>query len=63
MLFFFPYRPIKVMAGIYQVLMQVGIMLTGNYNFFNLLSITMFLNSLFGDPDNRNSAQHAVALR
>ena len=41
-LFFFPRRP-RILACILQVLLQTTIILTGNYNFFNLLTITLCL--------------------
>lgn len=40
-LFFFPVRSVRIVAFCSQVFLQVGIILTGNYNFFNLLTIVL----------------------
>jgi len=48
--FFFMFsRRIKIFGGILQNLLQIGIIFTGNYNFFNLLTIVLNLSN-FDDP-------------
>eukprot|EP00794_Sanderia_malayensis_P009003 gene9003-9965_t len=42
-LFFFPLRSVRIFAFFAQVLFQVLIILTGNYNFFNILTIVLCL--------------------
>ncbi|XP_040894593.1 lipase maturation factor 2a [Toxotes jaculatrix] len=66
LLFFSPLRRLRLGAFYLQVLLQVLIILSGNYNFFNLLTLTLCL-SLLDDqhvrfwlrkadkPDNNNS--------
>ncbi|XP_069702878.1 lipase maturation factor 2-like isoform X1 [Periplaneta americana] len=41
LLFFFPVRSVRVVAFFCQVFLQVAIIVTGNYNFFNLLTIVL----------------------
>ncbi|CAD8173296.1 unnamed protein product [Paramecium pentaurelia] len=41
--FYFPTRFMRIFGFILQFIMQIGIILTGNYNFFNLLSIVLTL--------------------
>ncbi|CAD7702329.1 unnamed protein product [Ostreobium quekettii] len=43
-----PLRPIRLFAAALQILFQVAIILTGNYTFFNILTIALCL-SLFDD--------------
>ncbi|XP_067656214.1 lipase maturation factor 2-like [Haliotis asinina] len=45
-LFFAPVRSLRVVAFYAQVLLQVLIILTGNYNFFNLLTIVLCISLL-----------------
>uniref|UniRef100_A0A2P2I687 Lipase maturation factor n=1 Tax=Hirondellea gigas TaxID=1518452 RepID=A0A2P2I687_9CRUS len=45
-LFFSPLRSHRLLAFYGQVLLQVAIILTGNYNFFNLLTLTLCLTLL-----------------
>ncbi|KAG9340033.1 hypothetical protein JZ751_022144 [Albula glossodonta] len=52
-LFFSPVRCMRLGAFYMQVLLQVLIILTGNYNFFNLLTITLCFSLL--DDDHVNS--------
>ena len=44
-LFFLPIRSLRITAGMYQVLLQLLIILSGNYNFFNLLTIIINLSN------------------
>ncbi|XP_070828232.1 lipase maturation factor 2a [Chaetodon trifascialis] len=46
LLFFSPLRRLRLFAFYLQVLLQVLIILTGNYNFFNLLTLTLCLSLL-----------------
>ncbi|XP_034032495.1 lipase maturation factor 2a [Thalassophryne amazonica] len=46
LLFFSPLRRLRLGAFYMQVLLQVLIILTGNYNFFNLLTLTLCLSLL-----------------
>lgn len=48
-LFFAPIRHLRKFAFYTQVLLQIGIILTGNYNFFNLLTITLCVSLLDDD--------------
>eukprot|EP00795_Rhopilema_esculentum_P008972 gene8972-16613_t len=45
-LFFLPWRSARIFSFFAQVLLQILIILTGNYNFFNLLTITLCLSLL-----------------
>ncbi|XP_063217415.1 lipase maturation factor 2-like [Bacillus rossius redtenbacheri] len=45
-LFFFPLRTVRITGFYLQVLLQVCIILTGNYNFFNLLTICLCVSLL-----------------
>ncbi|XP_008297935.1 lipase maturation factor 2a [Stegastes partitus] len=45
-LFFSPLRRLRLGAFYFQVLLQVFIILSGNYNFFNLLTLTLCLSLL-----------------
>lgn len=40
-LFYSPYRPLRITGAVLNILMQLNIMVSGNYNFFNMLSILM----------------------
>lgn len=42
--FFLPIRPVRYIAFYLQVFLQVAIIATGNYNFFNLLTIVLCLS-------------------
>ncbi|XP_071830736.1 lipase maturation factor 2-like isoform X2 [Apostichopus japonicus] len=55
-LFFSPIRNLKMFAFWLQVIFQIAIILTGNYNFFNLLTITLCI-SLLDDEDLGYSTQ------
>nr|XP_018671948.1 lipase maturation factor 2-like [Ciona intestinalis] len=71
--FFVPLRPLRLFAGYAQIFLMVAIYLTGNYNFFNILTVVLCL-SLFDDnhlsflsrclsfekKDNRNPPQNEV---
>lgn len=48
-LFFFPLRQVRIIAFLIQVFLQIGIILTGNYNFFNYLTIVLCLSLLDDD--------------
>ncbi|ESO91574.1 hypothetical protein LOTGIDRAFT_204109 [Lottia gigantea] len=56
-LFFAPARGLRLFAFWAQVLLQVAIILTGNYNFFNLLTLTLCVSLLddkfFGQVDKK----------
>ncbi len=41
LLFFVPVRSLRLLGFLAQVLLQLLIIATGNYNFFNLLTITL----------------------
>lgn len=43
---YFPLRSLRIYGFLLQLMMQISIMMTGNYNFFNLLSITITLSVL-----------------
>ncbi|KAK6644938.1 hypothetical protein RUM43_001214 [Polyplax serrata] len=45
-LFFFPLRSVRIVGFFFQVLLQVLIITTGNYNFFNFLTIILSLSLL-----------------
>lgn len=47
--FFIPLKAVRIIAFVLQVFLQVSIILTGNYNFFNLLTITLSLSLLDDD--------------
>ncbi|XP_049810816.1 lipase maturation factor 2-like [Schistocerca nitens] len=49
LLFFVPVRSVRVVAFYIQLFLQVCIILTGNYNFFNLLTIVLCLSLLDDD--------------
>ena len=44
LLFFLPVRSLRILAFLSQILLQVLIIITGNYNFFNLLTITLSMS-------------------
>ena len=44
-----PFRELRVVNGTFQFLLQAGIAATGNYNFFNLLTIVLNLTSFDDD--------------
>uniref|UniRef100_A0ACB8EFP4 Lipase maturation factor 2 n=2 Tax=Sphaerodactylus townsendi TaxID=933632 RepID=A0ACB8EFP4_9SAUR len=48
-LFFVPVRRLRLFAFYCQILLQVLIVLTGNYNFFNLLTVTLCFSLLDDD--------------
>ncbi|XP_029157826.1 lipase maturation factor 2-like [Nylanderia fulva] len=45
-LFFFPIRKVRIVAFYLQVLLQICIIATGNYNFFNFLTICLCISLL-----------------
>lgn len=47
-LFYAPSRRLRIFSSIAQILLQINIILTGNYNFFNFLTIVLSI-SLFDD--------------
>lgn len=47
--FFVPFKAVRNVAFLLQVFLQINIILTGNYNFFNLLTITLSLSLLDDD--------------
>jgi hypothetical protein len=50
LLFFLPLRSLKVFSFACQVLLQVAIIVSGNYNFFNLLTISLCFSLLYQQP-------------
>ncbi|CAH2275349.1 lipase maturation factor 2 [Pelobates cultripes] len=56
-LFFFPSRRLRLFSFYTQILLQVLIILTGNYNFFNLLTIVLCLSLL--DDQHLTSTQQS----
>ncbi|XP_055935289.1 lipase maturation factor 2-like [Argiope bruennichi] len=70
-LFFAPVRSLRLFSFYSQVFFQILIILTGNYNFFNLLTIVMclslvdddFLLSLVGRPAPASKSTGGTALR
>ncbi|KAJ9576239.1 hypothetical protein L9F63_006901 [Diploptera punctata] len=46
LLFFVPIRSVRIIAFYLQVFLQVAIILTGNYNFFNLITIVLCISLL-----------------
>lgn len=43
LLFYAPFRSLRIYSGIRQNILMIAIMMTGNYNFFNLLTMTINL--------------------
>ncbi|KFM58153.1 Lipase maturation factor 2, partial [Stegodyphus mimosarum] len=70
-LFFSPIRSLRLFSFYAQVFFQILIILTGNFNFFNLLTIVMclslvdddFLLSLVGRPVPVSKSSNGTALR
>ncbi|XP_059468984.1 lipase maturation factor 2-like [Neocloeon triangulifer] len=64
--FFIPIRAIQYTAFYLQILLQVTIMLTGNYNFFNLITIVLCISLvddhffLYKEPTNPKSKKQAL---
>ncbi|KDR11021.1 lipase maturation factor 2-like [Zootermopsis nevadensis] len=56
-LFFFPVRSVRIVAFFLQVLLQIAIILTGNYNFFNILTIVLCISLLDDDVFYRRRLQ------
>ncbi|CAH8547195.1 unnamed protein product [Schistosoma bovis] len=52
LLFFVPFRTTRLVSFYSQVLLQLSIILTGNYNFFNLLTIALCYSLLKDDDFN-----------
>lgn len=48
-LFFFPLRGVRITAFYLEVFLQICIILTGNYNFFNILTIVLCISLLDDD--------------
>lgn len=48
-LFFFPVRSVRLLSFYVQIFLQICIILTGNYNFFNFLTITLCISLLDDD--------------
>lgn len=46
---------IRKFAGSLQILLQIGIIITGNYNFFNVLTIALMMPSFVNDLDENKS--------
>ncbi|GBG29297.1 Lipase maturation factor 2 [Hondaea fermentalgiana] len=55
-----PFRTARILGFLLQVILQIGIMLTGNYNFFNILTVVLCLSLLA--PDVVASSQGSAAL-
>ena len=64
-LFFAPTAALRKLTAVCQVFLMVNIMLTGNYNFFNLLYIGLCLsladNSWLERQDSRRTSSHPAA--
>ncbi|CAH8486749.1 unnamed protein product [Dicrocoelium dendriticum] len=60
LLFFVPLKPVRLFCFYSQVLLQVFIILTGNYNFFNLLTIALCYSLLTDDDFHSNGYQQFV---
>ncbi|RZC35518.1 lipase maturation factor 2, partial [Asbolus verrucosus] len=45
-LFFVPIRAVRITGFVIQILLQISVVLTGNYNFTNLLMVTLLLSLL-----------------
>ncbi|XP_018403720.1 PREDICTED: lipase maturation factor 2-like [Cyphomyrmex costatus] len=62
LLFFFPNRKVRVIAFYLQILLQVCIIATGNYNFFNFLTICLCISLLddqfFYKRKSKNNKSH-----
>lgn len=58
-LFFAPIKHLRRFAFYSQLLLQIGIILTGNYNFFNLLTITLCVSLLDDDFFQKRKARHS----
>jgi uncharacterized membrane protein YphA (DoxX/SURF4 family) len=58
--FFLPIRPVRYIAFYLQVFLQVTIMATGNYNFFNLLTIVLCLSLVDDEFFNRQPQKGRV---
>ncbi|CAH8498576.1 unnamed protein product [Schistosoma turkestanicum] len=52
LLFFLPFRTTRLVSFYSQILLQLSIILTGNYNFFNLLTIALCYSLLKDDDFN-----------
>ncbi|XP_050408218.1 lipase maturation factor 2 isoform X2 [Patella vulgata] len=66
-LFFAPVRSLRIFAFFAQLLLQVCIIITGNYNFFNLLTITLCIplldDKFFGERESRKKKGSWSVLR
>ncbi|XP_042907628.1 lipase maturation factor 2 [Parasteatoda tepidariorum] len=70
-LFFAPIRSLRIFSFYAQIFFQILIILTGNFNFFNILTIVMclslvdddFLLSLVGRPTPTSKSSSGAALR
>ncbi len=51
---------VRKFTGSLQVLLQLGIMITGNYNFFNILTIALMMPSFANDVDENNNSNNDV---
>ena len=64
LMFFLPLRGVRIFSFLSQVLLQLAIIATGNYNFFNLLTITLCFSLLeSGSSDDDKSSIHRPPLR
>ncbi|KAF7496486.1 Lipase maturation factor 2 [Sarcoptes scabiei] len=62
-IFFTPFKSFQILAFLSQILLQIAIFLTGNYNFFNMLtmilSITLLSDDLFRRKRIANQSTHS----
>ena len=58
LMFFLPLRSVRIFSFLSQVLLQLAIIATGNYNFFNLLAITLSFSLL--DSESSNNAKSST---
>ncbi|CAH1405828.1 unnamed protein product [Nezara viridula] len=61
--FFFPVRAVRITAFFLQVLLQLAIILTGNYNFFNLLTIALCLSLLDDDCFYKTTKKSGIFMK
>nr|XP_027204940.1 lipase maturation factor 2-like [Dermatophagoides pteronyssinus] len=59
-MFFTPFRTLKLLSFYTQIFLQIMIALTGNYNFFNLLTMVLCLTLLDDDMFRRRRPQQTV---
>ena len=59
-MFFTPFRTLKLFSFYTQIFLQIAIALSGNYNFFNLLTMVLCLTLLDDDMFRQSRQQHGI---